>query len=206
MEKQPVAFSSTVLIIGAGPAGLAAAACLTSKRISVLILDREDTIASLWRYRTYDRLHLHLKKQYCELPIPFPPSTAVFPSCADFLRYLDNYAETFRLKNLLRLRRRVDSAQFDRAASGWRVDAVNLETGAVESDGRENDAPVLPVGVNGLDRFSGETVHAHQFRTGKAYKGLDVLVVGSGNSGMEIACDLAESGARASIVARGQIV
>ncbi|KAI0530783.1 hypothetical protein KFK09_000331 [Dendrobium nobile] len=215
MEQSPATtFFTTVLIIGAGPSGLAVAACLTTKHIPVLILDRDDSTAPLWRYRTYDRLHLHLPKQYCQLPLlPYPPSSPTFLPCADFIRYLDDYVATFGLKKHLKLRRRVDSAKFDSAAARWRVSAANLESGKVEEyEARflvvatgENDEPVLPVGITGLDRFKGDAVHSQQYRTGKAYDGLDVLVVGSGNSGMEIACDLAEGGARCAIVVRSQV-
>ncbi|KAH0470570.1 hypothetical protein IEQ34_000293 [Dendrobium chrysotoxum] len=215
MEQSPATtFSTTVLIIGAGPSGLAVAACLTTKHIPVLILDRDDSTAPLWRYRTYDRLHLHLPKQYCQLPLlPYPPSSPTFLPCADFIRYLDDYVATFGLAKHLKLSRRVDSAKFDWAAARWRVSAANLESGEVEEyEARflvvatgENDEPVLPVGIIGLDQFKGETVHCQQYRTGKAYEGLDVLVVGSGNSGMEVACDLAENGARCAIVVRSQL-
>ncbi|KAL0928537.1 hypothetical protein M5K25_000427 [Dendrobium thyrsiflorum] len=215
MEQSPATtISTTVLIIGAGPSGLAVAACLTTKHVPFLVLDRDDSTAPLWRYRTYDRLHLHLPKQYCQLPhLPYPPSSPTFLPCADFIRYLDDYVATFGLEKHLKLSRRVDSAKFDLAAARWRVSAANLESGKVEQyEARflvvatgENDEPVFPVGIIGLDQFKGETVHSQQYRTGKAYEGLDVLVVGSGNSGMEIACDLAENGARCAIVVRSQV-
>ncbi|XP_028547380.1 indole-3-pyruvate monooxygenase YUCCA2-like, partial [Dendrobium catenatum] len=138
---------------GAGPSGLAVSACLTTKHIPVLILDRDDSTAPLWRYRTYDRLHLHLPKQYCQLPLlPYPTSSPTFLPCADFIRYLDDYVATFGLKKHLKLRRRVDSAKFDSTAARWRVSAANLESGKVEEyEARflvvatgENDEPVLP--------------------------------------------------------------
>ncbi|KAK8928211.1 putative indole-3-pyruvate monooxygenase YUCCA10 [Platanthera zijinensis] len=214
MENQPADFSTAVLVIGAGPSGLAAAACLAAKLIPVLILERDDAVAPLWRRRTYARLRLQQHKRYCELPLfGLPPSAPTFLPCSDFIRYLDDYAAALGLEQLLRLRRRVDSAEFDPPSARWRIDAAYLETGAVEKyDARflvvatgEDDEPLLPIGISGLDRFSGETVHSNQFRTGEIYQGLDVLVVGSGNSGMEIAYDLAECGARASLVVRREL-
>jgi len=63
-----------VLIVGAGPSGLAAATCLSEHGIPYRIVEREDCSASLWRKRTYDRLKLHLAKEFCELPHMSCPS------------------------------------------------------------------------------------------------------------------------------------
>ncbi|KAG0495690.1 hypothetical protein HPP92_000381 [Vanilla planifolia] len=211
-QKGP--FSATVVIVGSGLSGLATAACLADRHIDAVILERDDTFAPLWRYRTYDRLHLHLPKKYCELPLlPHPPSAPNFLPVADFIRYLNAYSAAFGLERLLRLRRRVDSAEFDTAAGRWRIAAVNLDSGEAEEYEAlflvvatgENDEPVVPTDIPGLDRFEGKAIHSCRFRSGKEYEGLDVLVVGSGNSGMEIACDLSHSGARASIVVRSPL-
>ncbi|KAI6691039.1 hypothetical protein NL676_027867 [Syzygium grande] len=57
-----------VAIVGAGPSGLLAEACLNRLGVANVVLEREDCSASLWRRRSYDRLKLHLAKQFCELP------------------------------------------------------------------------------------------------------------------------------------------
>ncbi|KAJ6697905.1 FLAVIN-BINDING MONOOXYGENASE-LIKE PROTEIN [Salix purpurea] len=57
------------IIVGAGPSGLAVAACLSQQGVPSLILEKNDCIASLWQQKTYDRLKLHLPKQFCELPL-----------------------------------------------------------------------------------------------------------------------------------------
>ena len=98
-----------VIIVGAGPAGLATAASLTALSIPSLILERDDCVAPLWRKRTYDRLHLHLAKKFCELPhFPHSPTTPTFIPKDDFLEYLDDYAVKFDMK--IHLRREVKSA------------------------------------------------------------------------------------------------
>ncbi|KAF0909015.1 hypothetical protein E2562_030554 [Oryza meyeriana var. granulata] len=70
---------ATILIVGAGPAGLATAACLTQQHIPYIIVERESCSASLWRHRAYDRLKLHLAKELCELPhMAYPASTPTY--------------------------------------------------------------------------------------------------------------------------------
>ncbi|URE10815.1 flavin-containing monooxygenase [Musa troglodytarum] len=70
---------SLVVIVGAGPSGLAVTACLFLLSVPFVILEKEDCVASLRRKRSYDRLKLHLTKQYCALPhMPHPATTPTF--------------------------------------------------------------------------------------------------------------------------------
>uniref|UniRef100_A0A804JHV5 Flavin-containing monooxygenase n=1 Tax=Musa acuminata subsp. malaccensis TaxID=214687 RepID=A0A804JHV5_MUSAM len=94
---------SLVVIVGAGPTGLAVAACLFLLSVPFVILEKEDCVASLWRKRSYDRMKLHLAKQYCALPhMPHPATTPTFIPKEQFIRYLDGYAARFRLNPELR--------------------------------------------------------------------------------------------------------
>ncbi|OMO77849.1 Pyridine nucleotide-disulfide oxidoreductase, class-II [Corchorus capsularis] len=207
MEEEPM-----VIVIGAGPSGLAMAACLHHRSIPYIILDREDCTASLWRKYSYDRLHLHLVKQFCALPhLPFPDSYPTYVSKDLFLNYLDDYASRFNITPLFR--RRVESAEFDEATSNkWIVKARNLDSGEMEeyaarflavASGETCD-PYTPE-IEGLKTFPGEVLHSTQYKNGKAFKDKDVLVVGAGNSGMEISLDLANHGVKTSIVIRSPI-
>ncbi|CAD5162824.1 unnamed protein product [Musa acuminata subsp. malaccensis] len=200
-----------VVIVGAGQSGLATAACLTALSVPCLILERDDCVGSMWRNRCYDRVALHLAKQYSELPhAPHPPSAPTYLPKRDFIRYLDDYAARFRLR--VSLRRNVESAEYDEAARRWRVVARNAEDGAVEEYAArylvvasgENDEAAVPE-IPGLEGFGGPVVHSSQYRSGSGYQGNAVLVVGCGNSGMEVALDLAEHGARTFIVVRSQL-
>ena len=84
------------MIVGAGPSGLAAATCLKQKGIRSLILERDDCLASMWQLKTYDRLCLHLPKQFCQLPLmPFPQNFPSYPTKQQFLAYLKAYADHF---------------------------------------------------------------------------------------------------------------
>ena len=87
------------IIVGAGPSGLAVAACLKEKGIPSLILERANCMASLWQLKTYDRLRLHLPKQFSQLPMKsFPSHFPTYPTKQQFLEYLDDYTESFDLK------------------------------------------------------------------------------------------------------------
>ncbi|XP_057964401.1 probable indole-3-pyruvate monooxygenase YUCCA10 [Malania oleifera] len=199
------------IIVGGGTSGLAAAACLNLLSIPNLVLEREDCFASLWKKKTYDRLHLHLAKQVCQLPhMTFPSSYPKYVPRDQFLHYLDSYVSHFNINPLCNTL--VESAAYDEASGRWRVKAKNTCSGDVEefrgrflvlATGESSDAFVPE--VEGLSGFTGEWIHSTQYKSGKEYKGKSVLVVGSGNSGMEIAFGLCNCGARTSIVVRSPI-
>ncbi|XP_039128073.1 probable indole-3-pyruvate monooxygenase YUCCA10 [Dioscorea cayenensis subsp. rotundata] len=204
--------ATTVVIVGAGSAGLATAACLTTHSIPYILLERDHCLASLWRNRAYDRVTLHLAKQYCQLPhAPYPASTPTFMPKRHFIEYLEGYAAKFRIQPRFGIE--VESAWFEEGEGKWRVMARKGKEGevVVELKARfmvvasgENDEAVVPE-IEGLDGFVGDLVHSNRYRSGSVYKGKSVLVVGAGNSGMEIAFDLYSFGAFPSIVVRSPV-
>jgi len=211
-QNQTMEIEVPVVIVGAGPAGLATAACLNKYSIPNVVLERHDCHASLWRKRTYDRLKLHLGKDFCNLPhMPFPLDFPTFVPRVDFLRYLDNYVTRFKIS--IRYTRNVESASVDEENNGkWRVVVKDTTTNADEvyvadylvvATG-ENDEGYVPQ-IEGLEGFEGEHMHCSQYLNGRHLYGKNVLVVGSGNSGMEIAYDLSTWGANTSIVIRGPV-
>ncbi|KAI9119268.1 hypothetical protein K1719_009943 [Acacia pycnantha] len=200
-----------VIIVGAGTSGLSVAACLTRRSIPFIILEKDDCFASLWNKYSYDRLHIHLRKQFCELPhMSFPQSYPQYVPKKQFLQYLHDYVSHFRISPLYR--RTVQRAEYDEGGQKWRVEARNGDSGEVEEySGRflvvatgENSEPFVPA-VEGLGGFKGRVIHSTEFKSGKKFKDEHVLVVGSGNSGMEIALDLANHGARTSILVRNSV-
>jgi indole-3-pyruvate monooxygenase len=81
------------VIVGAGPSGLAAAACLAARGVPATVLEMSDSLMSTWRHRTYDRLTLHLPRRFCELPLlPFPEDFPTYPSKDQFVAYMEAYA------------------------------------------------------------------------------------------------------------------
>lgn len=201
------------IIVGAGPSGLAAAACLKEKGVPSLIIERTDCIASLWKRKTYHRLKLHLPKHFCELPLmPFPSNFPKYPSKDQFLNYLQAYALRFDLNPVFN--RAVDSARFDHRSGLWSVCTVSAEKDSeavveylsqwlVVATG-ENAEQVVPE-IEGMEGFGGEIVHTSEYKTGEEFRGKRVLVVGCGNSGMEVCLDLCNYNARPSLVVRNSV-
>ncbi|KAL6626275.1 hypothetical protein ACP70R_030001 [Stipagrostis hirtigluma subsp. patula] len=202
-----------VIIVGAGLSGLAASACLSLRGVRSLVLERDDCVGSLWRKRAYDRLTLQLHKRVSALPhAPHPAAAPAYLSRDDFAGYLDGYAARFAVR--ARLGRDVHAARFDAGKGRWVVEAVDLATGEAERYAARYlvaatgpyDEKVVPE-VAGLEGFPGKVMHASEYRSarGLGLEGRPVLVVGCGNSGMEIALDLADAGARTSIVVRSEL-
>ncbi|VFQ78122.1 unnamed protein product [Cuscuta campestris] len=199
---------TAVIVVGAGPAGLATAACLTKLSIPYIILEKEDCYASIWNKYSYDRLRLHLPKHFCELPhLRFPANAPVYVPRKQFVHYLEEYVSRFGISP--RCSRAVEAAAYDEGAGMWNVTARDPDSGEGEEySGRflvvatgETSIPFIPE-VKGMERFAGEIIHSTAYKNGEKYRDKRVLVVGSGNSGMEIAFDLSNYGAKTSIVVR----
>ncbi|GMP91230.1 hypothetical protein CsSME_00042011 [Camellia sinensis var. sinensis] len=200
-----------VIIVGAGPSGLATAACLNRLSIQNIVLEREDCFASLWKKKSYDRLHLHLAKQYCELPhMSYPKNSPTYVSKKQFIQYLDDYVAHFNISPMYN--RPVVSADYDEVSQKWKVKVRNMVSDEVEEySGKfmvvatgETSDEFIPE-VEGLRNFTGEVIHSTLYKCGDKYRDKRVLVVGSGNSGMEIAFDLSNYGAKTSIVVRSPL-
>ncbi|KAM3356088.1 putative indole-3-pyruvate monooxygenase YUCCA10 isoform X1 [Capsicum galapagoense] len=200
-----------VIIVGAGPAGLATSACLKKFSIPNLLLEKEDCYSPIWKKYTYDRVHLHLAKKFCQLPhIPFPSSSPTYIPKREFIQYLDDYVSYFNITPLYK--RTVEFAKFDESKGKWVVKVRNGNSGDVDEyickflvvATGEASYPFIPK-VPGLESFKGKAFHSTKYKNGDKFRGKNVLVVGCGNSGMEIALDLANYGANTSIIVRSPI-
>lgn len=199
-DSSPPAAAPKAIIVGAGPAGLAVGACLTRANVPFTILERANSVASSWRGH-YERLHLHTPKSTSALPfLPFARHYPTYPSREQVIEYVESYARTFRLEP--RFGEEVVTARRDDGA--WEVTTSNGSYRAphlVVATGL-NREPVIPEWP-GRELYRGETLHTSDYRSGERFRGERVLVVGFGNSGAEIALDLDEHGAAASIAVRG---
>jgi putative flavoprotein involved in K+ transport len=183
-----------VVVIGAGPAGLATAASLGHYGIPSVVLERSENVGSSWR-KHYDRLHLHTHRMLSALPgSRLPRSAGTWVSRDSFVDYLEDYARSHNID--IRLGAEVERVEKG-TNHGWVVHAGErpLRGSHVVIATGYNNVPFLPEWP-GADGYTGELVHSAYYRRPDAYRGKDVLVVGTGNSGAEIAVDLVEGGAR----------
>jgi cation diffusion facilitator CzcD-associated flavoprotein CzcO len=190
------------LVIGAGPAGLAAAASLRERGLDAAILEKDDSVGAVWR-RHYDRLHLHTDRRHSELPgLPMPKAYGRYPSRLDVIDYLERYATRFALQPSFGTQVR----SLYRFGSLWRAEAGDrtFDAPAVVVATGSADFPYLP-SWPGLETFGGEVLHSSAYRIPERFHGQRVLVVGFGNSGGEIALDLAEADVDVAISVRGPV-
>ncbi|MFJ5225344.1 flavin-containing monooxygenase [Streptomyces sp. NPDC088400] len=184
-----------VYVIGGGPGGLAVAAVLRKQDVRVIVLEKSDAVGASWR-RHYDRLRLHTTRRKSALPgLSMPRSFGRWTARADVVRYLDKYAEFHQLEVVTG----VEVTRVERApdGTGWLLHATGgrkLTARAVVVATGYNHTPRVP-SWPGLDSYGGELLHAGEYRNPQPYAGKDVLVVGAGNTGAEIAVDLVEGGA-----------
>jgi cation diffusion facilitator CzcD-associated flavoprotein CzcO len=182
-----------VVIVGAGPAGLAAALSLSDLGVKSLMLDRGDQVGASWRSR-YDRLRLNTGRQFSHLPRrPYPKGTPLFPTRDEVVTHLEHHSVERGIE--LRLDTPVERV-LRRKPSGWGVvtpDGIVDAAHVVIATGYAH-TPVLP-DWPGATSFDGELLHSASYRNPTPFVGKRVMVVGAGSSGMEIAHDLATGGA-----------
>lgn len=191
-----------VVVLGAGPSGLAVGGALRMRGVPFAVLERADAPGHTWRNH-YDRLHLHTVKQHSSLPgLDWPVHVPMYPARDEVVAYLDAYARHHRIEARLgeaitRVRREGDRWAVEHTSGTTRARHVVVATGY----NRVAHIPVWP----GREGFAGTVMHSGAYRNGRAFKGRRALVVGAGNSGAEIALDLWESGARTALCVRGPL-
>ncbi len=195
-----------VLIVGGGQAGLSAAARLNHLGVDTLIIDRNQRIGDNWRLR-YHSLTLHNEVHVNHLPLmPFPPTWPVFIPKDKLANWFETYVDSLELNYW---------TGTELAAGSWDDKQKRWTVTLRRSDGSErtmkprhivvatgvSGIPIWPK-VPGLDSFKGEIMHSGQYTSGVAWKGRKAMVIGTGNSGHDVAQDLCASGVDTTIVQR----
>jgi putative flavoprotein involved in K+ transport len=179
-----------VVIVGAGPAGLTAAATLRARGIDATILERGQHVGEQWRTR-YDRLHLHTIRWLSNLPgYRIPREFGRWVARDEFVQYLEQYTAHHGLEPQFG----VEAMRIDPDDGHWsvRTSAGTIPARIVVMASGYTRVPYLPQWPG---TFDGPMVHSAEYRNPRPYRGQDVLVIGAGNSGTEIAVDLADGGA-----------
>ena len=184
---------NTVVVIGAGPAGVASALALRDAGLRPLLIEKGERVGTSWRERRYDRLSLNTSGKLSHLPDrPYPEGTPEFPTRDQMVVHLEQGAQEDGIDLLLETS--VDC--IDRNDDSWLLWTSSGKIHArqvIVATGHQNE-PVVPE-WKGRSRFKAELLHSADYRNPEPYRDKKVLVVGSGNSGMEIAHDLATGGA-----------
>ena len=192
--------TASVIVVGAGPSGLATSRELTRRGVDHLVLERGNQVAQVWA-NLYDGLVLHTGKHLSALPgLSFPPSTPLFPTRLDFVNYLSRYAEAFHLP----VRTGVNVVHAGRARDEWIVRTADggelrsrvlvAATGIVSNP----RMPAIPID----ERARARIMHSVSYRRPDGFAGRRVLVIGAGNSAAEISVELARAGADVTIAVR----
>ena len=199
-------------VIGAGAAGLCAAKNLLARGVEVVVYEVGSQVGGLWVYNNdsglapaYKSLHLNSEaKVTAYKDFPFPPGSPLYPDHAQVSRYLEAYAERYNVRPHIRFHSKVQDVSA--AGERWRV---QLAGGASE----EFDAVVVATGHQGKpahpewrDDFNGEYLHSHGYRVPEPFRDKRVLVVGMGNSAVDIASDICVLTQSTTIAARSPVL
>jgi cation diffusion facilitator CzcD-associated flavoprotein CzcO len=196
-----------VLVVGGGQNGLAVAACLGQLGIDTLVVDKLPRIGDNWRVR-YHSLALHNQIQVNHLPyMPFPPTWPKYIPKDMLGDWLEMYAIAMELNCWSNTE--FAGGSYDDAKGSWTA-RLRLADGTervmhprhiILSNGTNGIAhmPDLP----GLNDFAGDMFHSHGFKSGAPWSGKKALVLGTGNSGHDVAQDLWSHGVDTTIIQRG---
>jgi cation diffusion facilitator CzcD-associated flavoprotein CzcO len=170
--------------------------------LDVIVVEKADSVGSVWR-RHYDRLHLHTDRKHSGLPgMDMPQTYPLYPTRGQLVDYLESYAARFDIRPVFN----ATVSRIRRVGMQWRVELAQGSISApivVIATGIA-DAPYRP-SWPGSELYQGSVVHSSEYRNPAPYAGKRVLVVGFGNSGGEIALDLANAGVDVTLAVRGPV-
>jgi cation diffusion facilitator CzcD-associated flavoprotein CzcO len=190
-----------VLIVGGGHAGLSIAARLKQLGVDALIVDRNGRVGDNWRKR-YHALTLHNQVQVNHLPyLSFPPNWPTYIPKDKLAGWFEAYAETMELDFWTGTE--FSGASYDSTSGRWtvRLGARTLHPKHIVMATGVSGAPKRP-DLPGLRNFKGRVLHSHDYDFPDEWRGRDAMVIGTGNSGHDIAQDLYANGARVTLVQR----
>lgn len=189
-------------VIGAGGCGLAAAKALHDRGLAFDCFERGSAVGGLWRYDNdngmsaiYKSLQINTSRDMTSFAdFPMPADYPDFPRHEQIRDYLERYVDRFGFRDRIRFRTTVERVVPEPGGTF----AVTFRSGEGADETRRYRHVLVASGHHWLPRvpefrgsFTGQILHSHDYRTPEAFAGMRVLVVGMGNSGCDIACDLA---------------
>lgn len=208
-RKKQVAYEDrepAVVVIGGSQSGLGVAACLNILGVDTLVIDKHERVGDAWRKR-YHNLTLHNEVFVDHLPyMPFPPNYPVYIPRDKIANWLEFYADTMEI-NIW------NSTEFTGGTYDAKEDRYALTVR--RADGSErivrprhvifatgvSSIPIKP-DLPGIETFAGDLMHSSKYMSGSKWKGKKGIVLGTGNSGHDVAHDLHVSGVQTSMVQR----
>lgn len=211
-----IAIPQDIAVVGAGAAGLGVAKHLLARGHRVTVFELGSAVGGLWVYENdsgrspaYRSLHLNSEARvtgYRDFPIP--REAGLYPSHTALRAYLEAYVEEFGLRKHIRFRSMVESVEpiGTPDAPRWRVTVANAEPAEFDRVVVANGHQAEPLHPPFAARFTGEYLHAAQYRMPDNLLGRDVLVVGAGNSGLDIAADVCAATRSTTLSARSPVL
>lgn len=204
-----------IAVIGAGAAGLCAAKHLLGFGHDVVVFELGSYVGGLWVYQNdngrspaYRSLHINSEARVTGYrDFPLPEDGALFPSHEEIRAYLEAYADRFDVRRLIRFNSEVVSVQpEEHGGSKWRVRIADGTQEVFDKIVVANGHQAVPMDPPFATEFTGEYLHSLHYRIPEAFEGKDVLVLGTGNSGLDIAADVCTSARSTTVSARSPVL
>lgn len=183
-----------VVIVGAGPSGLILAKLFAKTSLRFKVYERNEEVGGIWNIDApnspmYDSAHFISSRTLSGfVDFPMPETYPDYPSHKQVFNYIKSYADAFDLRKHIAFNTSVDTATQDKDGN-WQVVLGNGEKVKAGYLVCANGVTWQPNLVNFEGEFNGEIYHAVKYRSTNEFKDKRVLIVGAGNSGIDIACD-----------------
>jgi hypothetical protein len=190
----------TACVIGAGSSGIAAVKALHQRGFDVTCFEKSDRVGGNWAFgnvngmsAAYSTLHINTSRERMEYTdFPMPKSYPDFPHHSHIATYFNDYVDHFGFRDRIRFETGVEHAEL-RSDGVWEITTdtgeINTFDALFVANGHHWNPRWPEPAFPGSDTFEGEQMHAHSYTDPKQFAGKDVVVLGMGNSAMDLAVD-----------------